>query len=557
MILTGGYAAVISIEPEPDNSPGPFTLKPLVDMNIDDVGIGVLQDMGNNTMDLPYGMVTFNETEALHMEYSGVEPLGADYVYEGWLIVDGYPVSTGVFSVTAGGMAVPSTVLVDAEDAMNAAMFVLTIEPTDDMDPSPSFTHYLAGSFGRAFETVLTVDHPAALGDDFMADAMGDYILETPSTAGIAGDYNQGIWFLDPSMGPGASLDLPVLPGGWMYEGWVAGVDGPVTTGRFLDPAMVDMDGAGPYAGPDGYPPFPGQDYIMPPMVLTDGFAAVISIEPEPDNDPGPFALKPLVDMNIDDVGAGVVQGMANNSSAFPTGYIVIGALAECVNDGDVNNSMDLTPEDALMTFQIYLELFTDPSIEEECSADCNADGRVTPGDALCIFQHYMSGACTCVDYMPMATRNTGLTIESAMLKQHSKSGEISYHITNLKKSRQVAVTIDVTPMKTDLAAFGFQVIFPSELMKVRDVEFNQELSGWAGIDAHTDNGILRIGAFDPIMTVPAGDTLTLATVIFDLKLQRTNKSIHQNIKLDIGPSPFKVAGHFFGGIERSVISIA
>ena len=54
-------------------------------------------------------------------------------------------------------------------------------------------------------------------------------------------------------------------------------------------------------------------------MVLTDGYVAVISVEPEPDNSPGPFTLKPLVDMTIEDVGAGVPQDMMNNAAGFPT----------------------------------------------------------------------------------------------------------------------------------------------------------------------------------------------------------------------------------------------
>ena len=53
-----GYLAVISIEPEPDDSPGPFTLKPLVDMDIEDVGAMVLQDMANNAASFPTGIAT-------------------------------------------------------------------------------------------------------------------------------------------------------------------------------------------------------------------------------------------------------------------------------------------------------------------------------------------------------------------------------------------------------------------------------------------------------------------------------------------------------------------
>ena len=52
------FAAVITIEPEPDNSPGPFTLKPLIDMTIEDVGPGALQSMENRAADAPIGTAT-------------------------------------------------------------------------------------------------------------------------------------------------------------------------------------------------------------------------------------------------------------------------------------------------------------------------------------------------------------------------------------------------------------------------------------------------------------------------------------------------------------------
>ncbi len=108
-------------------------------------------------------------------------------------------------------------------------------------------------------------------------------------------------------------------PAGWVYEGWVVGPGGPVSTGYFTSVSGHDSDMGGPTAGPDPTPPFPGQDFINP-LVSLIGFAAVISIEPMPDNNPGPFTLKPLVDGNIEDVGMGVLQAMGNNAAGFPTG---------------------------------------------------------------------------------------------------------------------------------------------------------------------------------------------------------------------------------------------
>jgi len=260
------------------------------------------------------------ETDILTLNFDGLTNLGPDYVYEGWIIVAGSPITTGTFTVDDEGNLSQNFFEIDAMDLMMATKFVLTIEPADDPDPAPAATHYLAGDFSS--ETApLTVDDPAALGNDFMS-AMGPYILNTPSTADNDDDYHAGIWWLDPMAGPGATLVLPTLPDGWVYEGWVVGDGGPVTTGKFTEVDEADFDGAGPTSGPDGFPPFPGQDYVDPLMSLI-GYTAVISIEPMPDNSPAPFALKPLVDMNIEDVGIGVLQSMNNNAGSFPTGSAI------------------------------------------------------------------------------------------------------------------------------------------------------------------------------------------------------------------------------------------
>jgi hypothetical protein len=163
----------------------------------------------------------------------------------------------------------------------------------------------------------LSAGHPMALGNDFTS--AGSYVLAAPS-AGAEGSHKNGIWWLDPQAGPGPSLTLPKLPTGWMYEGWVVGKDGPVSTGRFSAASGADSDGAGATAGAQAAPAFPGQDFVQPPIDLTSGYAAVISIEPEPDNSPAPFALKPLMDQSIEDVGKEVPQTMDNNAGSFPTG---------------------------------------------------------------------------------------------------------------------------------------------------------------------------------------------------------------------------------------------
>jgi len=324
--LTDGYTAVISIEPEPDNSPGPFTFKPLVDATIDDVGAGVLQDMGNNSDAFPTAMVSMHTSQVmgqmahLQLHLHGLDDLGEGWAYEGWLIDNGAPVSTGTFTVDAGGIQSQTAFPTPVSSLDAVSTFVLTIEPVPDSDPAPSHVHILGGDIihGRAS---LSIGHGAAVGTDFMT-AGGTYMLAAPSGGGSA-DYSNGIWWLDPAGAPDPTLMLPELPTGWVYEGWVVGGDGPVSTGRFTSATGADSDGAGPYAGPEAVPPFPGQDFVDPAMDLR-GQVAVISVEPDPDNSPGPFTLKPLMDPIIDDLGEGVLQPMSRNPAAMPSGHAVI-----------------------------------------------------------------------------------------------------------------------------------------------------------------------------------------------------------------------------------------
>ncbi len=241
--------------------------------------------------------------------------LGPDSVYEGWLIVDGTPISTGRFTVDADGNPSDQSFMVDAADADSAVVFVLTIEPAVGDDPSPADTHILAGAIASGSATLAT-NHPAALNTDF-ANAAGGYILATPTT-GDATLQEQGIWWLTPGDTPSVGLTLPSLPAGWAYEGWIVGANGPVSTGRFVDPAATDSDGAGSTKGPTGDgPPFPGQDFITPATVLNDGTTvAVISVEPDPDTSDAPFLIKPLIHDPIGTEVAPVQHQMTNNAAA-------------------------------------------------------------------------------------------------------------------------------------------------------------------------------------------------------------------------------------------------
>ena len=274
------------------------------------------------------------ESEILELSFTGLEPLADGYHYEGWAIINGMPVTTGKFNVDTNGDVVTTTGSLIVNGAFDTGMdldptttVVITIEPAGDTDGVPADTHVMAGPISGLFGN-LTVGDGAALADNFLG-ATGDFILATP-TDGEMTNENSGIWFLSLESGsPAVGLNLPTLPAGWAYEGWVVIGGQPVTTGRFTAVDMTDL--AAPFSGAMAGPPFPGEDFLMnAPAGLvfpTDiaGDLAVISIEPEPDDSPAPYTLKPLmggIDADAVDHVTYAVPNMAD--ATFPTGTALI-----------------------------------------------------------------------------------------------------------------------------------------------------------------------------------------------------------------------------------------
>lgn len=258
----------------------------------------------------------------LTLSINGLEELGPDYVYEGWLIVNGNAVTSGRFTVDGNGNLSQQNFEILQEILDGATTFVLTIEPATNDDPGPSDVHLVAGDFNGNTGS-LSISHAAALNNDY-SGAMGNYILATPTDDAINNE-KSGIWFLDVSGGsPVKGLNLPDLPNGWEYEGWVV-IDGvPVTTGKFINTETADdFDGFSETI--NNGPPFPGEDYLLNapsglnfPIDLS-GRTAVISIEPVPDNSEAPFLLKPLVGQIPSDALDHTTYAMGQNLT-FPTG---------------------------------------------------------------------------------------------------------------------------------------------------------------------------------------------------------------------------------------------
>ncbi len=193
--------------------------------------------------------------------------------YEGWVLDQGgTPVSTGKFVLAANGVYTFTSPIADP------AMFVLTVEPPGDSDAVPSDQKLLGGAFngGSAALTIRGFVSTSASAD-FTASP-GTHVLLTP-TNGMDTNEDAGIWLLNPPApggAPTASVSLPPLAAGWVYEGWIVfragtaqqvaisyGKYGPLTDGTL---SGRDSDAGGPFSGAPGDqmagPPFPGGDFL-------------------------------------------------------------------------------------------------------------------------------------------------------------------------------------------------------------------------------------------------------------------------------------------------------
>ena len=218
----------------------------------------------------------------IRIEATGLEPLTGAF-YEVWVIVGDRKLSAGSFNVDDEGSLVDgfghAVRFFSSRNPASADAIVITVEPLPDPDPGPSGIAILTGTPRR--NRTAKLRFPVRFGQ-----AAGSFILATPTSASTT-DETAGVWFLDPEAGPGASLNVPTLPEGWVFEGWGVTQGVPLSTGRFTSPS--GSDASAEFSGPLPGPPFPGEDFLMnlpqgiaPPVELADGASTIVlTVEPD------------------------------------------------------------------------------------------------------------------------------------------------------------------------------------------------------------------------------------------------------------------------------------
>ncbi len=271
------------------------------------------------------------------------------WVYEGWAVTQGVPLTTGRFTEATGAdqaspysdggppfpgedflFDLPESITGPVDLTDGASTIVISVEPDiDGIDPTGD------GPFAiKPLALAVPMNHPTSmltdLGPGPVVTVSGTL---TVTVTPLPANDEAGVWFVNP--GQGASLDLPTLPAGWVYEGWVVTQGVVLSTGRFADPAMADD--ASPFSM--GGPPFPGEDFLMnlpaeitEPVNLADGSSTiVISVEPDIEGvDPtgdGPYEIKPLaLDIPADHPTA-TLTDLGEGPSLEPTGSVSFEAV--------------------------------------------------------------------------------------------------------------------------------------------------------------------------------------------------------------------------------------
>jgi len=271
-------------------------------------------------------------TTLVQLNLSGLKPLEEGFNYQAWAIQYYYAYPLGIFNFNQAGQMVnvAGDSVLSGEFAVNLAPdeitdIAISIEAQDEMATTPAYTLILAGVVSEG-QVDLTVEDELGIGVSF-EDAAGKYVLATP-TDGSGTNENSGIWFLDLSTGVSLTgLNLPELPSGWNYEGWVLVGDTYLSTGRFDQFSAADE--SSDYSGSAASPPFPGEDFLQNapagvsfPLDLA-GVSVMITVEPwegYDDNEEAPFFLKILTANIPPDAADHVTYDMSPVSDPLPAG---------------------------------------------------------------------------------------------------------------------------------------------------------------------------------------------------------------------------------------------
>ena len=286
---------------------------------------------------------------------NGLNVLGATHQYEAWMLYDSLDIelsqSLGIIDITSDGQEYDATLNVPMGLIQKSKAIIVTIEQKPPLalnkiaKVNPSSFVVLAAKF-VANNGTFSVGDEFLLGHDF-PNASANYEINTPTDPSMATP-RSGIWFVnydttitetkddmgniidrDTTITQMAGLDLPDLPSGWTYEGWVDFGGTLVSTGKFT--SAMSADDENPYSGAGTAYPFPGEDFLQnAPAGITfptdlAGKEVMIKLTPShPEGSNQPYeitAFKVTIPSNVAS-GEGNIYKLENNYASFPKGTL-------------------------------------------------------------------------------------------------------------------------------------------------------------------------------------------------------------------------------------------
>lgn len=158
-------------------------------------------------------------------------------------------------------------------------------------------------------------------------------------------------------------------------------------------------------------------------------------------------------------------------------------------HDGDVTGDGAVTPRDALCAFEGYLSFPAPPALGcdhpgWDVRGDVNCSASITPGDALCIFNHWLNGSCAfCGGASPPA------------LLAADGSAAVFFDDARVEGDR-LSVVIGVEKQGT-ISAFGLDIAYPSEGLEFLDAAWRIPSNEFVAIEARArTEGELRLGGY-------------------------------------------------------------
>lgn len=192
-------------------------------------------------------------------------------------------------------------------------------------------------------------------------------------------------------------------------------------------------------------------------------------------------------------------------------------------NDGDVDGNDLITPQDSQMAFYIYLATLR-PTWRQNSSADCNGDGRVTAGDAQCIFRNHLYGDCFCVDEIilpPVCAKN-----QMKNQPVHAMNG--GQLVVDLHEDKEIAtVTVSIDKSTRAVDSFSFDLNVPAH-WNLLDTRFSDTGTRWIMAEAVQNDGFVRVGAFttaDQLTDSQQGELVELTFTYTNNNLLRAKHS--------------------------------